>query len=215
MIPKEFVRTIEDWDTDEMYNYTAEEHRFFGDTVKGLSTQEGFNGIGIDEDNVPIPYSLGVHSVKWLREVVSIVKPKRILEIGFNLGYSSALWLNIAKELEYIAAVDISDKRETLSSANFLKKSYPNKFDFHHFDSKRVFPILEGVSFDTIFIDGCHDLDYILNDIDLGLKLKIPNFIFDDWNPLFSDVQKALNLRPELQVTHLITNIAIAKNTTL
>ena len=215
MIPAHFVRTIDDWDVNEQKKYTDEEYDFFHQCISGLSTQLGFRGDGMDEDLIPIPFSLDAHAVKWIREVVYILNPKRILEIGFNLGYSSSLWFNIAKEIEYIAAVDISDKRETLYSANFLKKLHFGKFDFHHFDSKRVLPILEGMRFDTCFIDGCHDLDYILNDIDVALKLKIPNIVFDDWNPLFSDAQEAVNLRPQLQVTHLITNIAIAKNTTV
>jgi len=213
MIKQEWIRTKEDWNNEEMTKYTQEDYDFFWDTVKGLSTHEGFRGDGIDEDGVPIPYSLGVHSVKWLREVIWIVKPKRMLTIGFNLGYCTALWFKLNPKLQYLLAIDISDKRETLHSVNVLKQRHKERFDFYHFDSKRVFPILEGMKFDTCFIDGNHDLDYILNDIDLAVKLGIPNIIFDDWNPLFSDVQQALQLRPEIEMTHLITNISITKNT--
>lgn len=184
------------------------EELLFLELIHELPGRKGFGDNGFDKQGVAIPYGCGPHCIKVIKKVCEIVRPKAILEIGFNMGHSSAMWLHFS--MATVVAVDISDKDETLSAAKHLSKN--DRFEFILSDSATVYEKLKGKHFDAIFIDGDHLEEGVLNDINLGLKLGIKTFIFDDW--LFKygpGVQPAIARSP-LQITHLLGNIAIASN---
>lgn len=172
-----------------------------------LAKINGFRGDCLDKYGNPIPYCLGPHSIKMLRAVADMFKPKAILEIGFNLGYSSAMWLNLTDAT--VLGVDISDKDETLFGAEYLKEHYPGRFEFVLSDSKLVYDKIKDRKFDMIFIDGGHDEPDVDNDIALGVKLGIKKFAFDDWWRCWGPgVQSAIAKSP-LNLTHVFSNIAV------
>jgi hypothetical protein len=175
--------------TDLMYSST-EDQQFFLKCIEGLPVINGFSGDGIDSNGEPMPYGIGPHSVRCLRRIVEIVKPKRILEIGFNVGISSSVWLNLCDAS--VVSVDISDRKETLTAAEILDARHPGRFKFICSDSAVVGERI-NYDFDLIFIDGGHLEHHVMADIDLAFALGIPYLAFDDYLPQFGPgVQPAI-----------------------
>lgn len=200
--------------TDLMYS-SDEDQQFFLKCVEGLPVINGFSGDGIDSNGEPMPYGIGPHSVRCLRRIVEIVKPKRILEIGFNVGISSSVWLNLCDAS--IVSVDISDRKETLVAADMLDARYPGRFKFICSDSAAALhPIVNHTAekFDLIFIDGGHLEHHVMADIDLAKRLGIPYLAFDDYLPQFGPgVQPAIkNNEVALAMVEEMGNIVLMKN---
>jgi hypothetical protein len=174
----------------ELLSASEEDQQFFFKCVQGLPL---VSADGMDSNGQPMPYFLGAHSVRCLRRIVELVEPKSILEIGFNVGVSSSLWLNLSSAS--VVSVDISDRQETLTAAKKLSDDYPDRFDFILSDSAKLFgnPQLEGLKFDLIFIDGGHLEHDVLADIKLALDLGIKYLAFDDYLPKYGPgVQPAI-----------------------
>jgi SAM-dependent methyltransferase len=170
--------------TDEELMYsTPEEQEFWHKCVKGLPGLEGFSGTGLDKDGQPIPFGTGPHCIKAFRAALDYVQPKSILEIGFNLGYSSAVFLKVTRAK--VVAVDISDKAETIYAAEKLGQRFKNRFTFILGDSAKIFNEVRQYKFDMIFIDGGHLEDQVTADLKLGMNLGIKYFLMDDWLPQF------------------------------
>jgi predicted O-methyltransferase YrrM len=160
--------------------------------------------------SAPMPYGLMAHSVKNLRKAVEVFQPKSILEIGFNIGRSASMWLNLSDAT--LVSVDIGTQPETLQAAKALEKQFPKRFCFLNCDSRLVYDQLKDTKFDMIFIDGDHTENGVDIDIKLGLKLGIKNFVFDDWMVEYGPgTQPAIAKNKELTVTHVCGgNIALA-----
>jgi len=115
---------------NEKLMYASDEDiAFYLKCVEGLPTLAGLDGSGNGSDGIPLPYGLGSHSVKCLREIIEIVKPKSIFEIGFNMGWSASLWLELSSKA-YLYSCDISKKKETIEAAIVLTKRYGNRFTY-------------------------------------------------------------------------------------
>ena len=195
--------------TDNLMYASVEDTMMFLELTRGLPNLSGFNGTGKDEHGDPIPYGLGPHSVRCIREVCETTRPNSILEIGFNLGYSASMWLYFTSA--DLVSVDISDKKETLAAASTLQERHPGRFQFICSDSALVAPLLAGKQFDLIFIDGGHLEHHVMNDIGLAKSLDIPNLCFDDWLPQFGPgVQPAIQ-KYDLDVVKVLGNIALAR----
>jgi predicted O-methyltransferase YrrM len=134
--------------------------------------------------------SLGPHSVLAIREICQICNPKLILEIGFNVGYSSFMWLSLTDALVY--SVDNSLRDHTLVASQVVKKKFGDRFQFLHMDSATVAPLLEGKDFDFAFVDGDHSAAGIVKDLGTVRSLGIKNIAMDDYWPMFSAVQEVL-----------------------
>ena len=193
-----------------MNEYAPEDSKLYLDLTvhRGLPTLGGINGTGFDKYGKQIPYGLGPHSVDPIRKVCELTKPTSILEIGFNMGYSSALWLHFTDAK--VVAVDISDKDETLLAAKILKELYPDRFEFVLSDSKHLYEKIKDRQFDFIFIDGDHEDDGVMADMQLAKDLNIHNICLDDWLPQFGPGVQPSAKRHSLNVTHIFGNIALA-----
>jgi hypothetical protein len=192
----------------ELMYASDEDKSFYNNSVKDLPTLSGLNGTGKDKFGLPLPYGTGPHSVRCLREISEIVKPKIIAEIGLNMGWSAAMWLELNPKAS-ITSCDISYKDETIEAAKVLKERYGNRFDY--------FNILDGYKFknktDLIFIDGSHELNDVIKDIEVALSFNIPYISFDDVMPDFGFVQDAINLYlDKLVLIKVMGNIALYKN---
>lgn len=196
----------------ELLYASPEDIDTFNHCTAGLPTQSGNLGTGLDKDGVPIPYSCGAHSVKALREIVSIVNPTSILEIGFNIGHSASLWLHLSKAK--LVSIDISNKNETIEASFVLRNRYPDRFFFLIGDSKNIRnrSDYKHPEYDLIFIDGGHLLDDVVADIELAISFGIPYIAFDDILPQYGDVQKAIDKFEHLTLVKEIGNIALYKN---
>jgi len=93
---------------------------------------------------------------------------KNILEIGFNAGHSSELFLENFKNAK-VTSVDLGYWYYCKFGYEFLKNKYPGRIEVHFEDSIKA---LKGYSklnknniYDLIYIDGNHTYQYALNDI--------------------------------------------------
>ena len=171
---------------------TKEEDDFFHMATEGQPSHAGFTGTGFDANGVQIPFSLGYHSVRSMKYLIekSGFKSGRMLEIGFNLGYSARIWLHLLPDI-HLTSVDISNKAETLAAANVVWTKFPDRFVFACADSKTIASKLEK-NFGLAFIDGDHTEEGIIADVQVCLDLGIRTMIFDDFLPQFGMTIPAL-----------------------
>jgi predicted O-methyltransferase YrrM len=199
-------------ENDELMYSSPEDQAFYLKCVEGLPTLAGLNGTGKDEDGVPLPYGCGPHSVRCFREVVEIVKPTAIFEIGFNMGWSAALWLELTGGI--VHSCDISVKEETLKAAELLAKKYNRRF--HYYNRNHLIPEGFDAGWDMIFIDGSHLMVDVVMDIQDSLYCRTPFLVFDDILPEFGEVQEAIDIfSDELELIKVFGNIGLYKNKTL
>lgn len=116
------------------------------------------------------------------REVLEIAKPDSVLEIGFNAGGSASMFLQIDPTLIY-HSIDIELNQE---SKEFLEKKY-NLFKLFKYDSKFIDPV-DSLSlretYDMVFIDGNHEYEMVVNDIEKSLMFEPKYILLDDFRHL-------------------------------
>lgn len=188
---------------------TEEEVTFFKHATRGLPTDRDFSGTGLDNAGQAIPYGLSFHSVRPVRKALEIAKPFRILEIGFAQGHSASLFLE--SEVLYVTSIEKSQKAETLAAAEVLKARFPGRFRIVHSDSALSYDLVKDVRYDMIFIDGDHLEPGVIADIELGLKLEIPWFLFDDWLPYYGPGVQPAARKTGIMITETWFNMAIGK----
>ena len=99
---------------------------------------------------------------------------KKILEIGFNGGHSCEAFLESGNEVSVIS-FDLNSHSYTQAGVNFMFKKYPGRFQFIPGDSAITVNAYAAAhpdeKFDLIFIDGCHEHNAALRDIQNCQKL--------------------------------------------
>lgn len=104
---------------------------------------------------------------RLLKMLTSMIKPKRVLELGTFAGFSA---LCIAEALDDDARLDtieIDDELEDFILTNFRKSPYANKISLHIGAAEEVMKNLEPESYDMIFLDAdkrryCEDFEVAL-----------------------------------------------------
>lgn len=147
----------------------------------------------------------GPHSYLSMSLAVETVKPRGILEIGFNLGHSSLWWLRYVGA--FVDAVDIRNTGKVREAADILTKLYPKRFRFLE---RKDFTTSE--SYELAFIDGSHEFDDVLFDIRWCQNLKIPYLLMDDWLSIYGGVQRAV-FASGLKILWVSGNQALLDNT--
>jgi predicted O-methyltransferase YrrM len=109
---------------------------------------------------------------------------KRVLEIGFNAGHSSELFLRSNPDC-HVTAFDLNEHESVRVSKYYLDLVYVNRHRLYLGDSRISLPAFLKESpepFDLIFIDGGHDLDIAQSDLFYCSKLahKDTIVIMDD-----------------------------------
>jgi hypothetical protein len=113
---------------------------------------------------------------------------KRMLEIGFNAGHSSVVFLEaMPKDGEYIS-VDLGEHPYSRPCFEYLQTQYPQLKEYIVGDSRKTLPEFltthpENVeSFDCIHVDGGHSVEVVLSDIQYSHSLLKPKgiLIVDD-----------------------------------
>lgn len=164
-----------------------------------------------------VMYGLGPHSIPILEDVLGRIRPRRILEIGFGVGYSATMFLEI-RPGTVVYSIDLTEDPRALEAVELLRKRYAGWFHFIRADSRMMDAgmVLSGLpapaGFDLLFVDGGHDEPTVRSDIRLGLHLGIPWILFDDWWPHFGPgVQPAVHSCPILTIAGRWGNMVLAR----
>jgi predicted O-methyltransferase YrrM len=114
-------------------------------------------------------------------DILNTTGAKSIIEIGFNIGYSAACWLeNGATEL---FAVDIGTHKDTLAALQNTKDFYNRaKIGWVICDSKKVDSAILPKA-DLVFIDGEHSYEAVISDSKLAFKTGAKWLVYDDVIP--------------------------------
>lgn len=110
---------------------------------------------------------------------------KELLEIGFNSGFSSLLFLSTNKDIK-VTAVDICLYPYTFPCFQYLKNIFGDRIDLVEGDSTITVPsIIKEKNFDSYFIDGGHsdevtgaDFRNIINDAIAGATICADDYNF-------------------------------------
>ena len=106
------------------------------------------------------------------------VKSGRILEIGFNAGFSTIIML-LANPMVHVTAIDICVHPYVKWCVNIVQELFPNRLTFIEGDSKSIFP--QGI-FGLIHIDGDHSIEGATCDLRNALSIQGALIILDDTN---------------------------------
>lgn len=197
---------IKNMTNEEWIEYTEEEGEMFMSLTNGLSDFWGVTRDGIDSNGIRMELGSGAHILRRLKKAIEIVQPKNILEIGTNVGYGTAMLLGLSRAT--VISIDISDRQETLDSANVLKDRYGERFDFY---VRSLMGWKRNWFYDLCFIDGGHDEENATKDIEVCIEMKIPYLLFDDVE-FQESVQMAISKFPQLELIEDMYNLKLYKN---
>lgn len=126
------------------------------------------------------PYHSDAHSVRMLRMAYEIAgRPANVLEIGFCLGHSAALWLALGAK--HVTSIETSTRPETMAAVNILRAIHGD--DRFTFVLRAKHNPTDFVRKNTVlaFVDGDHSVDGVDTDVAWLLEIGIPFILFDDF----------------------------------
>ena len=91
-------------------------------------------------------------SFELLLETIKEKKPKKILEIGVNLGLSGIAMLLIEKDAR-LTGIEIDEEKIALAKENYRFFGVDDRAKIFQGDASEIIPILTG-EYDFIFLDG-------------------------------------------------------------
>jgi predicted O-methyltransferase YrrM len=133
------------------------------------------------------PFNIEGHSQQVSEQIDDLKKivqtAKNVLEIGFNAGHSSEIFLQNSTANVY--SFDIGDHDYVLVGKRNLDKRFPGRHTLIIGDSGITVPMFtkySNIKFDVLFIDGNHEYDAALGDLVNCAHIAAPNasVIFDD-----------------------------------
>lgn len=101
-------------------------------------------------------------SLDLIKVILNYKKPKRILEIGTAIGYSSACFSEFLQPEGVIDTIELSHQMVLLAKANHVMLGLSDKINIIEGDALKVLPTLKD-KYDVIFIDGpkSHYIEYL------------------------------------------------------
>lgn len=149
---------------------------------------------------------------QYIKNIIEENNIKNILEIGFNAGHSSYLFLNINDNIN-VTSFDLGiHKYVNLVKKDIFEKNFPNRHKLILGNSLQTLPnfIKENndITFDLIFIDGGHTYDVAFSDIMNSLKISNNEtiLILDDiYDP------RVMNAYKDIKQQNLIKEVDIIK----
>lgn len=127
----------------------------------------------------------------FLKNIVINPSIKYVMEIGFNGGHSSELFLSSNQNIE-VVSFDIGEHSYVKLGKEFIDKTYPNRHQLIIGNSLETVPYYSNnvnKKFDVIFIDGGHIYDVAKGDIinckklahDKSIVIMDDTIINDNW----------------------------------
>jgi len=129
-----------------------------------------------------VPCVSGPFVAEHISTIGRIIKLGNVLEIGFNLGHSAYMMLDLG-HASRVTSIDIRETDDMVKCVQQIKEEFSNRFSFFHGDSNNHdhwLHLLRSDVFQTGFIDGSHDRSSVQEDIRLCKRLGCDHFIFDD-----------------------------------
>lgn len=103
--------------------------------------------------------------MEYLSNLVKKNNIVNILEIGFNAGHSSSLFLNSTKDSK-VVSFDICSHHYVDKAKKEIDILYPNRHTLIRGDSTLTLPnFVTDIKFDLIFIDGGHSEEVAMADL--------------------------------------------------
>jgi caffeoyl-CoA O-methyltransferase len=138
------------------------------------------------ETNISIlrPRMLSGHIQGLLLEMLStMIRPKRILEIGTFTGYSALCLAKGLTENGLLHTIEVNDELEWIAAKYFEKAGMQDKIKQHIGDACEIIPALDE-TFDFIFLDGnkreyCRYYDLVFDKLRPGGYLLADNILWD------------------------------------
>ena len=120
-------------------------------------------------------------SFQLLLDTVTKEKPKRILEIGVNLGLSGIAML-LTDENAMLSGIEIDEEKIKLAKENYRSFGVEKRAKIFQGDASEIIPVLTG-QYDLIFLDGPKGhyyeyLPFLLSALSVGGTLFADNVLF-------------------------------------
>jgi predicted O-methyltransferase YrrM len=128
-----------------------------------------------EKNKIPI---LNKHSIAFLEQIVIMIKPKRVLEIGTAIGYSSIRIARLLARQSSLHTIEKSKENISIAKENIAKAKLQNKIKIFEGDALRILPQLNK-KYDLVFLDSDKEDYKILFDYSM-LLLKKGGVIFVD-----------------------------------
>ena len=127
------------------------------------------------ENNVPIVHK---EVSDLLKVLLKIQKPKRILEVGCAIGYSSILFASVLGEDVEIITVERNEKMIEKAKQNIKLAGFENNITILEGDAEERLKEVEG-TFDMIFLDAAKGQYQLFYDMVID-KLKVDGLLISD-----------------------------------
>ena len=102
------------------------------------------------EHKVPI---LSRQAADFLEQIVLLINPKRVLEIGTAIAYSTIRVAKILKKKSVIHSIEMSEDNAAIARENIEKAGLGNKIDLKIGNALTIMPQLQK-KYDLIFLDA-------------------------------------------------------------
>lgn len=113
------------------------------------------------------------------RDILDTSEANSILEIGFNIGYSSSVWLELG--VKKLGIIDINNHEDTVPALYAVKEAYKDrKIDWKLCDSKSEEAKTLKSSYELAFIDGEHSYEAAYKDSLLSINYGCKWLVYDD-----------------------------------
>jgi len=136
-------------------------------------------------------YTHSGNCFEWYYAIAKTIQPKTFMEIGVRFGFSFLPTLVGSDCLEYALGWDLETYGNNEIAVNNISKYYKGSCDWeiHHIDSQQqnTLPIF----FDLVSIDGCHDYDCKIHDLNLAMN-NSHYAIIDDYDYI-PEVRSSVN----------------------
>ncbi len=132
------------------------------------------------EDEVPI---IRKETKEWIKTMLLIKKPMRILEVGTAVGFSSVYMSQFLPEQGHITTIEKWEPRIAKAKENFKRAEVEDKITLLEGDAAEILARLEG-KYDFIFMDAAkgqyiHFLPDVIRLLEIGGVLISDNVLQD------------------------------------
>lgn len=154
---------------------------------------------------------------QFLKFIVNMLQPKRILEIGTFTGYSAICLAKALPEGGRLTTIEANREYEDLIRKYFDKAQVSNKIDLVFGDAKQVIPTLRD-GFDLVFIDADKNTyptyyDLVIEKVNVGGFILADNVLWEgkvlNANTKERDTQAIITFNDKVQTDPRVENVLL------